>query len=92
MKKKKVRNIIMAIIDILIVLLVIYFIIGYINFYNLSNEKEPLFVVKEDSYVTNSGDEVSVYDNVIYKIIKHEKPGKSISYSLKLWFMEDIKE
>lgn len=92
MKKRKIRNIIMAIIDILIVLLVIYFIIGYINFYNLSNDKKPLFVVKENNYTTTSGDKVNVYDNIIYKIVEHEKPGTSISYSLKLWFMDDIKD
>lgn len=92
MKGKKIRNIIMAIIDVIIVLIVIYFIIGYINFYNLSNEKEPLFVVKENNYVTNSEDQVYVYDNILYKIVKYEKPGKSISYSLKLWFMNDIND
>ncbi len=81
---KKVRNIIMAIVDVVIV--------GYINFYNLSNDKEPLFVVKENNYTTNSGDEVYVYDNIIYKIVKHEEPGKKLTYSLRLWFMDDIKK
>lgn len=92
MKKRKIRNFIMAIVDIFVVLIVIYFIIGYINFYNLSNDKKPLFVVKENDYTTTSGDKVNIYDNVIYKIVKQEKPGKSISYSLKLWFMDDIKD
>lgn len=89
---KKIRNIIMAIIDIVIVLIVIYFIIGYINFYNLSNDKKPIFVVKENNYTTDSGDQVYVYDNIIYKIVKQEEPGKKLSYSLKLWFMDDIKK
>ncbi len=92
MKKRKVRNFIMAILDVLIVLIVVYFIIGYINFYNLSNDKEPFFVVKEDNYTTTSGDKIYTYDNIIYKIVKQEKPGESISYSLKLWFMDDIND
>lgn len=90
MKKRKVRNVIMAIIDILIVLLVVWFIIGYINFNKLSKDKEPLFVVRENSYKTLDG-KVDVYDNIIYKVVRHEVTGKNISYSLRLWFMDDIK-
>ncbi len=89
MKKRKVKNIIMAIIDILIIGLVIWFIIGYINFNKLSNDKEPLYVVKENSYKTLDG-RVDVYDNIVYKIVRHEVTGKNVSYSLKLWFMEDV--
>ena len=35
--------------------------------------------------------EVTVHDYKIYKIVKFKIPNKSISYSMKLWFMEDVK-
>lgn len=89
MKKKKIRNIILLIIDIIIVLLSIFFVIGYINFYKLSHDQKPLFVLEERHYNSYS-DLIDVYDNYIYKIVRYEVPDRSVNYSLKLWFMEDV--
>lgn len=89
MEKKKRRNIFLIIIDVIIVLLAVYFIIGYVNFYKISHEKEPFFVVKEDHYEINE-QKIDVYDNIIYKIVRDEIPGESLNIRLKLWFMKDV--
>lgn len=89
MKKKKIRNIILLIIDIFVVLLSIFFVIGYVNFYKLSHDEKPLFVLGERHYDSNNN-LVDVYDNYVYKIIRYEVPEKSVNYSLKLWFMKDV--
>ena len=89
-KKKKI-NIIMIIIDIIIILLVGYFVIGYLNFINIKDNKEPVFVVDTKTYNYDSNTIITVYDNKIYKVIKQENKDKNIIYSLKLWFMDDVK-
>lgn len=88
-KKKKI-NIIMIIIDIIIILLVGYFVIGYLNFINIKDNKEPVFVVDTKTYNYDSNTIITVYDNKIYKVIKQENKDKNIIYSLKLWFMDDV--
>ena len=88
-KKKKI-NIIIIIIDIIIILLVGYFVIGYLNFINIKDNKEPVFVVDTKTYNYDSNTIITVYDNKIYKVIKQENKDKNIIYSLKLWFMDDV--
>ena len=89
-KKGAVRTIIWIIIDILIVLVVAYFILGYFNFFKISKEQKPLFEGNVTSYTKNEG-KVTVNNYTIYKIVKYKIPNKNISYSMKLWFMEDVK-
>lgn len=89
-KKKKI-NIIMIIIDILIILLVGYFVIGYLNFTKIKDGKDPVFVVDTKTYDYDSNTVITVYDNKIYKVVKQENKDKNIIYSLKLWFMDDVK-
>ena len=89
-KKGTVKTIIWVIIDILIVLVVAYFIVGYFNFFKISKEQNPIFDGTVTSYKKNEG-EVTVNDYMIYKIVKFKIPNKNISYSMKLWFMEDVK-
>ena len=88
--KRRGRNIFLAVIDIFIVLIVIYFIIGYFNFFKISKEQKPVVAGTTTSYTKNGG-EVTVHDYSIYKIVKFKIPNKNISYSMKLWFMEDVK-
>lgn len=90
-KNKKARNIIWLIIDALIILVVAYFVVGYFNFFNISKGKEPIFEGNVTNYKYNSGN-VTVYDYKIYKVVKYKIPDKNISYSMKLWFMEDVKQ
>lgn len=89
-KKGVVRTLIWVIIDVLIVLVVVYFILGYFNFFKISKEQKPLFDGTVKSYTKNEG-EVTVNNYKIYKIVKYKIPNKNISYSMKLWFMEDVK-
>lgn len=89
-KKKKKRNKILLIIDFFILLVVIYFVIGYFNFFNISKDKKPIFQAEINQYDHLSGN-VTVHDYKIYKIVKYEIPNQSVSYSMKLWFMDDIK-
>ena len=88
--KRKVRNIIFGIIDVIIVLVVIYFIIGYFNFFKITKSQDPVFEGTKTEYVKNGG-EVTVHNYKVYKIVKYSVPGKKISYSMKLWFMDDVK-
>ena len=94
-KMKKRRNIIWVIIDIFIVLVVIYFGFGYLNFFKISNEEEPLFKFEEPvTYKPQDSDAiVKVYNYKIYKIVetRTDVPKKTITYSMKLWFMKDVK-
>jgi len=78
------------ILDVIVVLILIYFIIGYINFYKITNDKKPLFTISEKNYEVENG-KVKVYHSGVYKIVEHEITGVNKSYSLKLWFMDDIK-
>lgn len=90
MKKKKSRNIIWIIVDVIIVLIVAYFVIGYFNFFNISKEKEPIFAGKIKKYEYGVGN-VTVHDYKLYKVVEYEVPDQNISYSMKLWFMDDVK-
>lgn len=93
-RRKKTRNIIWIFIDIIIVLVVAYFVVGYLNFFKISHEKSPLFEMETNTYKPqDSNDIVTVHDYKIYKIVevKTETPKKAITYSMKLWFMEDVK-
>ncbi len=90
MKKSKKKNIIWLIIDVIIVLIVIYFIIGYLNFFKISREQKPIFEGKDTSYERGNGT-VTVHNYTLYKIVEYEIPDQNISYSMKLWFMEDVK-
>ena len=67
-----------------------YFVIGYLNFINIKDNKEPVFVVDTKTYNYDSNTIITVYDNKIYKVIKQENKDKNIIYSLKLWFMDDV--
>ena len=89
-KKKRVRNLIWIIIDIIIVLLVAYIVVGYFNYNNITKSKDPIFDGEIKTYNSDVGN-VTVYDYTVYKIVKHEIPKQNISYAMKLWFMEDIK-
>lgn len=88
--KKKGKTITLIILDIVIVLIVIYFIIGYFNFFKITKNQKPIIEGKEIKYNKNDG-EVTVNDYMIYKIVKYKIPGKNITYSMKLWFMDDVK-
>ena len=89
-KRGRGKTIVWIIIDVIIVLIVAYFILGYFNFFRLTKEEKPLFDGTVKTYTKNEG-EVTVHDYKIYKIVKFKIPNKSISYSMKLWFMEDVK-
>lgn len=92
--RKKSKNIILICIDIIIVLIVAYFVLGYFNFYKISHEEKPLFEMTSNTYKKQDSDAVvKVYDYKIYKIVevKTDVPKKTITYSMKLWFMEDVK-
>lgn len=89
-KKRRVRNIILTIINIFIVALVIYFVIGYFNFFKITKNQDPVLAGTKTEYEKNGG-QVVVHDYKVYKIVKYTVPGKNITYSLKLWFMDDVK-
>lgn len=89
-KKKKRKNLFWLIIDAIIVLIVVYFVIGYVNFYKISQDQKPLFEGETSEYVKNNG-VVKVNDYKIFKIVSFEIPDQTITYSMKLWFMEDVK-
>lgn len=89
-KNKKIRNIIFIIIDIIIVLIVVYFVLGYLNFFKISKEQEPLLAGEKKEYNKDNGI-VTVHDYTIYKIVEYKIPEQNITYSMKLWFMDDVK-
>ncbi len=88
--RRKKKNIAFIILDVIIVLVVIYFIIGYLNFFKITKNQDPIFEGKTSTYEKNGG-EVVVNDYKVYKIVKYTVPNKKISYSMKLWFMDDVK-
>lgn len=90
MKRSKGKTIFLIIMDVIIVLVVIYFIVGYFNFFKITKDQTPIFEGKTTSYEKNGG-EVTVHNYTIYKIVKYKVPSKNISYSMKLWFMDDVK-
>lgn len=89
-KKSKTRNIILIILDIIIVLIAIYFVIGYFNFFRITKEQKPVTDGKVTTYQKNGG-EVTVNNYTVYKIVKYQVPNQKVSYSMKLWFMDDVK-
>lgn len=93
--KRKIRNIVLIAIDIVVILLVIYFVFGYLNFFQISKEKNPVFELESPTTykLENSNNIVKVYDYKVYKIVKvkTETPKKAVTYSMKLWFMKDVK-
>lgn len=89
-KKKRARNAIFKVLDVVVLLMLVYFIIGYVNFYKITNDKKPLFTISEKSYNVENG-KVKVYHNGLYKIVEHEVTDVNKTYSLKLWFMKDVK-
>ena len=63
----------------IILLLVFWFILGYFNFQNITNKKNPIYVVKKETYKTKqNGNNIEVDE------------GLRTTYKLKLWFMEDL--
>jgi len=90
MKNKKTKNKIWLVVDVIVILIVAYFILGYINFFKISKNEKPLFEGEKTSYVEGIGN-VTVNDYTIYKIVKYEIPNQNVTYSMKLWFMDDIK-
>ena len=90
MKKNKMKRTIWLVIDAIILLIVAYFIIGYFNFYNISKNKEPIFTMNKTSYEKNDGT-VTVNDYKLYKIVEYKVPNKQVTYSMRLWFMSDLK-
>lgn len=89
-KRKKIRNTIILVIDIIVILVVAYFVIGYFNFHNITKNEEPVFEGQVTTYEKGIG-EVTVHDYKIYKIIEYMIPGSKVTYSMKLWFMDDVK-
>jgi len=83
------KKTIVVILEVIVVLLILWFILGYINFGKITNNEEPLLVVNEKSYEYEGGN-VTVYDNIIYKIVVYKDVNSEIMYSLKLFFMKDI--
>ena len=83
------KKTIAIILEVIVVLLIFWFIIGYINFGKITNNEEPLLVVSEKSY-EHEGGTVTVYNNIIYKIVVHKDANSEIMYSLKLFFMKDV--
>lgn len=81
------KKVVSIILEVIIVLLIFWFILGYINFGKITDGKEPLYVVKENTY-EKDGATVHVYDNIIYKIVVYKSD--EVVYALKLWFMKDI--
>ena len=86
---KVLKRIVIATFDVLFVFLILWFVLGYLNFNKLSKGEKPIFVVSEEKYDVSDG-KITVYDNVIYKIVKYEKSYVHTTYSLKLWFMDDV--
>ena len=89
-KKSTVGRILMIILDIAILLIVAHFIIGYINFDRISKNEKTIMINNVDNYTTDEGNNVTVYEGGIYKIVKIEIPGNNITYKLKLWFMDNL--
>lgn len=89
-KKKRIRNTIVLIIDVIIVAIVAYFVVGYFNFHNITKKEKPVFEGEVIKYKKASG-EVTVHDYKLYKIVEYMIPGKNVTYSMKLWFMDDVK-
>lgn len=89
-KKKRVRNIIILFIDLIIILIVGYFVIGYFNFYNIGKGKDPVFEGEIREYQKTPG-VVTVHDYKLYKVVEYEIPNQNVTYSMKLWFMDDVK-
>ena len=89
-KNKTLTTTIWIIIDILIVLVVAYFVVGYFNFFKIKKEQAPVFEGVTNKYEKDKG-EVTVHDYKLYKIVEYKIPDKSITYSMKLWFMDDVK-
>lgn len=87
---KTLKKVILIIFDVIAVFLILWFVLGYINFGRISNEKEPVLVIKEYEYVKDEEVNIKVYDNIIYKIVVQSDEEKI--YSLKLWFMDDYTE
>ena len=89
-KKKRIRNTIVLIIDVIIVAIVAYFVVGYFNFHNIAKKEKPVFEGEIIKYEKAPG-EVTVHDYKLYKIVEYMIPGKNVTYSMKLWFMDDVK-
>ena len=89
-KGSKTKTTIWIIIDVIIVLIVAYFVIGYFNFFKVSKEQKPVFEGEVNKYQKDSA-EVTVHDYKLYKIVEYKRPEQSIKYSMKLWFMDDVK-
>ena len=83
-KKKKVKNIVLGIIDVFIVLIVIYFVIGYFNFFKISKEQKPVIDGVVTSYDKNGG-HVTVHNYKIYKILTYIPKLVSGNYKRKLY-------
>lgn len=83
------KKTIVIVLEVIVVLLIFWFILGYINFGRISNEEEPVYVVKEKTYEKDGGT-VKVYDNILYKIVVYRNSSDEIVYSLKLFFMKDV--
>ena len=93
-KEKKKKNAILKglfiLVDILALLLALYFVLGYVNFVKIKDNKEPYLIHDTKTYKTDDGDNVTVYDAIIYKIVEHEIPNKQKTFRVRLWFSKDI--
>ena len=89
-KRSKAKTTIWIIIDVIIVLIVAYFIVGYFNFFKISKEQKPVFEGEINKYEKDKG-EVTVHNYTLYKIVEYKIPDQRVTYSMKLWFMDDIK-
>ena len=86
-RRKNQHKLFWFIVDLLILLLVSYFAIGSLNYYKISNQKNPIYEGKISSYYKN-GEKNTVYDYIGYKIIENSN-GKKSKYNIIFWFMEE---
>ena len=90
-KKKNIFvKIIVIILDILALLFALYFVLGFFNFMQVKDGKEPYLISETKTYKTSTGDNVTVYDAIIYKIVEHEVPNVNKTIRIRLWFSKDI--
>lgn len=88
-KGSKTKTTIWIIIDVIIVLIVAYFVVGY--FISLKLVKNKNQYLKEKLINTKKIVRSTCHDYKLYKIVEYKIPEQSIKYSMKLWFMDDVK-
>lgn len=91
-KEKRGKSVIGTVISIVLWIIVILIfamgVIGFVNFDRVQNGKDLILLVDEQNYVEGNI-EVEVHNFGVYKIVKTVDQ-EGYTYSLKLWFMDDI--